>query len=785
MAGYSVTFSVVDQASAKIEEINKRLQGMRAPMERHAKVMKEFIDVSGLKKVAESFRAIGDAAGEAFSSMARLVPVMGTITGAASIAGMAELVRSWGDLGYELQKSGAQIGITAQQLYDLRQATRRAGGDADDMTESLKGVTQQMLAVKQGNTEAMVWMRRLGVDVGNANTGFKTTTEVLPQVIEGLTHIKDPAQRMQAAVGAGSAKLFDLAGAFERSGKTMQEWYNEAVKVDAQIDPKKTEQWDKAVGQLSATFTDLKETMGGVLADSILPLIREFDDWVKTHQPQIQKAITDIGNALVWLGHHVEAIKTALEVLLALWAGKWVIGIVSSIASVVTSIGGMTTALGGTSLALGALGKAFSAFAALTAGYELGSLLEQQLEKTAWGKKFLDTVGGGVAGAVLGATGTRPVDIPENIQQRMREQGISGAPSIAPGAGPTTFSGDKAEFLKKAMPLAQQVAAQTGLDPRVIVAQAALESGWGKHAPGQNFFGVGGAGNLRTYGSMEESFQDYAKVIQNKRYAGARAGKTPEAQIAGLVAGGYTGDAGYAESLQSIVKQLPAPAAAPPSHGRGTPPGGATGKPDPAGAVDAMLHMQGMTEQGDRDTITKFMKAGGMNLDPATTAWCAAYVNAALKTHGIRGTDSAVATSFGAWGEGVAPQDVAKGDVLLQARGHAIGEAGGHVGLATGRTRFDPQGNEQIERISGNLHDQIAKDWVDSRDLMVRRALEVEPRAMGAPAEVTGGPPVSGSVDVTVKHVNPPPGASVQASGTGDVDVQAPRVEQQQFTYAT
>ena len=55
--------------------------------------------------------------------------------------------------------------------------------------------------------------------------------------------------------------------------------------------------------------------------------------------------------------------------------------------------------------------------------------------------------------------------------------------------------------------------------------------------------------------------------------------------------------------------------------------------------------------------------------------------------------------------------------------------------------------------------------------------------AQGAPAQVTGGPPVSGSVDVTVKHVNPPPGATVTASGTGDVNLEAPRVEQQNFSW--
>jgi hypothetical protein len=56
--------------------------------------------------------------------------------------------------------------------------------------------------------------------------------------------------------------------------------------------------------------------------------------------------------------------------------------------------------------------------------------------------------------------------------------------------------------------------------------------------------------------------------------------------------------------------------------------------------------------------------------------------------------------------------------------------------------------------------------------------------AQGAPVEVTGGPPVSGSVDITVTHKNPPPGATVTARGQGDVNVDDPRTEHQTLAAA-
>lgn len=46
------------------------------------------------------------------------------------------------------------------------------------------------------------------------------------------------------------------------------------------------------------------------------------------------------------------------------------------------------------------------------------------------------------------------------------------------------------EFMSEYLPFAKQNEADTGVPALVTLAQAALESGWGKHAPGNNFFGI-------------------------------------------------------------------------------------------------------------------------------------------------------------------------------------------------------------------------------------------------------------------------------------------------------
>lgn len=109
-------------------------------------------------------------------------------------------------------------------------------------------------------------------------------------------------------------------------------------------------------------------------------------------------------------------------------------------------------------------------------------------------------------------------------------------------------------------------------------------------------------------------------------------------------------------------------------------------------------------------------------INPVIDAWCAAFANAALASVGISGTGSNVATSFEKWGDAVATASVKRGDILVQARGHAAGETGGHVGIATGETRVGPNGGLLVEMISGNSGGQVRRGFEDASTLDVRRA---------------------------------------------------------------
>ncbi len=143
-----------------------------------------------------------------------------------------------------------------------------------------------------------------------------------------------------------------------------------------------------------------------------------------------------------------------------------------------------------------------------------------------------------------------------------------------------------------------------------------------------------------------------------------------------------------------------------------------------ANPLDIAASALGLDERGKRAALSDYLSTGGANLDPATTAWCAAFVNATLQKAGQKGTGSNMARSFMDWGQPVdQPQ---RGDIAVFTRGDANGPYG-HVGFFEG---YNPDGTIRV--LGGNQGDAVSvANYSPDRLLGFRRAGEGQSNAMG------------------------------------------------------
>jgi|GEM_PF-3565705 len=157
-------------------------------------------------------------------------------------------------------------------------------------------------------------------------------------------------------------------------------------------------------------------------------------------------------------------------------------------------------------------------------------------------------------------------------------------------------------FVKQYLPYARKTEAATGISAIFIVAQAALESGWGRSSIGNNVFGITAGSNwtgkkqlrstieyhdtktvqypevisitwdavrkkykylvkryFRDYDSIEEAFLDHAKILSLPHFAHAQPYKgDPKAFARALQAGTkkYATSPKYAEVLEKVIEMV-------------------------------------------------------------------------------------------------------------------------------------------------------------------------------------------------------------------------------------
>lgn len=163
------------------------------------------------------------------------------------------------------------------------------------------------------------------------------------------------------------------------------------------------------------------------------------------------------------------------------------------------------------------------------------------------------------------------------------------APMLKPATleVPRKFAGPE-DFIERLRPHAEAAAQRLGLPAEALLAQAALETGWGRASmetrngqASHNLFGIKAdrrwsgdratvqtleyqegiavktRADFRAYGSYAESFNDYVRFVSdNPRYRDAiDAAHDPQAYFHALQKAGYATDPAYADKVLSILQR--------------------------------------------------------------------------------------------------------------------------------------------------------------------------------------------------------------------------------------
>ena len=163
-------------------------------------------------------------------------------------------------------------------------------------------------------------------------------------------------------------------------------------------------------------------------------------------------------------------------------------------------------------------------------------------------------------------------------------------PAPVAGSAPPELDGTPETFVRVLAPAARKAARRLGLPPEALLAQAALETGWGAHvmrrsdgASSHNLFGIKADGrwsgervsvttleykdgvalktraDFRAYDDWADSFEDYVRFVRdNPRYRRAlQATDDAGRYFEELQRAGYATDPAYARKIRRILESGP------------------------------------------------------------------------------------------------------------------------------------------------------------------------------------------------------------------------------------
>lgn len=289
------------------------------------------------------------------------------------------------------------IGMTTEDLTTWTMAADKAGGTADGMAGSIKGLVErvQQFALTGEGGESFKYFTGQGVQLVDQLTGkLRPMNDILLESADALGKMS-PTQAQAWGKGMGFDEgtvnvLMQGRGAVEKLISSQRK-----LAVVNDKDAKQAAERQQAWAKVSNTL----ENAGRIIINDLQPTIQElasdFEAWIKKVDPKevehFFREIVDGGRSAV---NVVGGLTNAIEGLFALWAGSKFLGMMGNIGKMgglLSSLGlvGNIGKMGGLLSSLGLVG------AAGAAGYAVGGEINAHLSD-----ETKDAIGGTIAGMV-------------------------------------------------------------------------------------------------------------------------------------------------------------------------------------------------------------------------------------------------------------------------------------------------------------------------------------------------------------------------------------------------
>lgn len=324
-----------------------------------------------LRTVQQSISSVGRAGDKLTQKLG--IPL--TLFGVSALGGLGATVSKFAENGEEVANAVKKIGGTAQDL----QVFRKAAMLANIPTETLdKGLTKLNKNIAEGasgkNKDFAAMMTKLRIPLRNANGELRSAGEILPELSDAFQKNTNAAVRGRiAAVAFGGKMGAELIPMLVDGSHSLVEIREKLISLGAIMGDKAVRdaamledrfKWLKIAGR------GLGNTIGAVLAPTLIPLVERLTNWVALNREliavKVKEFVIGLANAIEKINWDKVARAASMFGAVTAWLvdliGGWgnalaVVAVIMN-ASVVASILGIIVAIGRATMAIWGMGAA-------------------------------------------------------------------------------------------------------------------------------------------------------------------------------------------------------------------------------------------------------------------------------------------------------------------------------------------------------------------------------------------------------------------------------------------
>lgn len=249
---------------------------------------------SKLRIVKKSFNEVGRAGDKLSQKLG--IPI--TLFGVSALGGIGSTVTGFADRGEEISNAVKKIGGNAADLQVFRKAAMLANIPVETLDKGLTKLNKNIAEGASGkNKEFAAMMTKLRIPLRNANGELRTAGEILPELSDAFQKNTNAAVRGRiAAVAFGGKMGAELIPMLVGGGASLEEIRAKLVHLGAIMSDESVKSADKLAEKikwLQIAGRGLGNTIGAVLAPSLIPLIERFTEWVAANREIVASKVKD------------------------------------------------------------------------------------------------------------------------------------------------------------------------------------------------------------------------------------------------------------------------------------------------------------------------------------------------------------------------------------------------------------------------------------------------------------------------------------------------------------